>query len=141
MMSCSLSLVSDRLQALTRALDADLTLPGRMLIYSEARPASGQPPAVGALLLGTVHFPRPSLYSVAQNVLTLNNPLPVLVQYTGLAVWARLVNGAGQYIADVDVGIGDEEVLILDENGYVALTAQLYAGGELSVALARLTEV
>ena len=141
--SYSLAVISDRLQALTRQLDADPNLPGRMLVYDGTRPASGQAPDSSSLLLGQLTFPRPSLDSVTGTQLTLRNPPTTLVQTTGLATWARLVNGAGQYVADMDVGTDadtDVEVVIRKADGSPADTTNLYAGGEFSVSLARLVE-
>jgi hypothetical protein len=138
MISFALSVVSDRLQALTRALDADATLPGYLVIYGGNRPASGAGHSNSALARLT--FLRPSLDNVTQSILTLRNPLPTLVSGSGLATWARMFNGAGQFVADVDVGVDDEDIIVLDQLGQPALTAQLYAGGELSVSLLRLVE-
>lgn len=139
----SLAVISDRLQALTRQLDADPSVPGRMLVYDGPRPASGQMPNPAPTLLAQLIFPRPSLDSVTGTQLTLRNPATALVQATGVATWVRLVNGTGQYVADMDVGIdGDPtaDVLIRNANGTPATSTQLYAGGEFSVAMAHHVE-
>lgn len=137
MIEFSNSVISDRLQALTRALDSDPNLPGRLLVYSGDRPARGANAPTGAFLLATLSFYRPSLDNVLQRVLTLRNPPTTLVSVSGLATWARLVNGAGQFVADMDVGAtGDSAECLIN-----AATSQLYAGGELSVSLAKLSEV
>lgn len=139
----SLAVISDRLQALTRQLDADPSSPGRMLVYDSPRPASGQMPNPAPTLLAQLIFPRPSLDSVTGTQLTLRTPAPALVLVTGVATWVRLVNGAGQYVADMDVGIdGDPtaDVLIRNADGTPATSTQLYAGGEFSVAMAYLIE-
>lgn len=141
--SYSLAVISDRLQALTRQLDADPNLPGRMLVYDGTRPANGQAPDSASFMLGQLIFPKPSLDSVTGTQLTLRNPATALVQVTGLATWARLVNGAGQHVADMDVGIdGDPlaDVVIRKGDGTPAVSTQLYAGGEFSVVLARHVE-
>lgn len=137
----SQAVISDRLQALTRRLDADPVLPGRLLIYSAPRPASGQPPAT-AVLLAQLVFPKPSLDNVTGNVLTLLNPATALAQATGEAHWARLQNGASQFVADASAGIDPQTcvVLLRKPNGDLADTAMLYAGGELSVTLAQHAE-
>lgn len=143
MISFALSVVSDRLQALTRALDATPDAPGKLFIYGGTRPASGGAPGSDVLLLASMMFLRPSLDNVSTFTLTLRNPLPTLVQSTGLATWARLTNGAGQYVADIDVGTDAStgvELIIRKADGSPADTANLYAGGEFSVSLARLVD-
>lgn len=143
MISFALSVISDRLQALTRALDADPTLPGKLLVYDGPRPASGGAPDAASSVLATLVFPRPSLNNVTTNVLTLLNPLPTMVTTTGLATWARMVSGSGQYVADMDVGTDadtDVEVVIRKADNSPADTTNLYAGGEFSVSLARLVD-
>lgn len=140
--SYSLAVTSDRLQALTRRLDADPVLPGKLLIFSGARPASGQSPIAGNVLLAQLVFSKPSLDNVTGSVLTLINPATALVQATGDAAWARLQNGSGDYVADMDAGVDASgcEVLIRKANGDLADTARLYAGGEISVTLAKHSE-
>ena len=143
MISFALSVVSDRLQALTRALDSDPGSPGKLFIYGGTRPASGGAPGSDVLLLASMMFLRPSLDNVSTFTLTLRNPLPTLVQSTGLATWARLTNGAGQYVADIDVGTDAStgvELIIRKADGSPADTTNLYAGGEFSVSLARLVD-
>lgn len=137
MIEFSLAVISDRLQALTRALDSDPVMPGRLLVYSGTRPAQGAAPGAGSYLLATLSFVRPSLDNVLQAVLTLRNPPTTLVQVSGLATWARMVNGAGQFVADMGAGItGSGAECIV-----AGASAQLFAGGELSVSLAKLSEV
>ena len=143
MIAYALSVISDRLQALTRALDADPTLPGKLLVYDGPRPAAGGAPDAYSSVLATLVFPRPSLNNVTTNVLTLLNPLPAMVTVTGLATWARMVSGSGQFVADLDVGTDadtDVEVVIRKADNSPADTTNLYAGGEFSVSLARLVE-
>ena len=140
--SYSLAVISDRLQALTRRLDADPTLPGRLLIYSAPRPLAGQSPDT-AVLLAQLAFPKPSLDNVTGSELTLRNPVTTLAAATGDAAWARLANGAGQFVADMDAGIDALtcEVLLIDANGDAATSATVYLGGNVSVTLAKHVEV
>lgn len=143
MIAYALSVISDRLQALTRALDADPTLPGKLLIYDGPRPEVGGAPDAASSVLATLVFSRPSLDNVTTNVLTLLNPPPTMVTVTGLATWARMVNGSGQFVADMDVGTDadtDVEVVIRKVDNSPADTTNLYAGGEFSVSLVRLVE-
>lgn len=144
MIAYALSVISDRLQALTRALDADPTLPGKLLVYDGPRPAAGGAPDAASSVLATLVFPRPSLNNVTTNVLTLLNPPPTMVTATGLATWARMTSGSGQFVADMDVGTDDTlplpEVIIRKADNSPADTTNLYAGGEFSVSLARLVD-
>ena len=91
-----------------------------------------------------MRVPAPQPDSVTTFTLRLRQPLPTMVQTTGMATWARLVDGTGRFVADVDVGTDDTlplpEVIIRKANGDPADTANLYAGGEFSVSLARLVD-
>lgn len=139
MISFSQSVISDRLQALTRAIDAS-NAPGKLLIYSGPVPLPGQPPDT-AIQLCALLFPKPSLAGVAGKVLTLLNPAPSLVIATGTAAWARLVSGNGDYVADLDVGLPLSAAAVRLNNGADPLSLNLYAGGEITVTLATLQEV
>ena len=57
---------------------------------------------------------------------------------TGEATWARMVNGAGQFVVDLDVGLPTDNTAV--KLTTVSGTLMIYAGGELSVTLARLQE-
>ena len=134
----SLAVISDRLQSMTRAMDADPVHPSRQKIYSAPVPAAGQRPDT-AVLLATLVFPRPSLDNVTNKTLTLLNPSTTLVSTTGEADWARIENGAGQYVVDLDVGAAGDDAAVILNNGTPG-SLMLYAGGELSVTLAKLQE-
>lgn len=133
----SLAVISDRLQALTRAMDAHPSQPARLLIYTAPVPSAGQPPDTAQLLAELV-FPKPSLNNVTAKTLNLLNPATTLVSMTGEPAWARIENGAGQYVADLDVGVAGSGAAVILDNG--SNTLMLYAGGELSVTLAKLQE-
>lgn len=139
MITFSQTVISDRLQALTRALDTDDT-PGKLLIYSAPIPSPGQA-AGAAIALCSLSFPKPSLSGVAGKVLTLINPAPGIVTATGVAAWARLVTGNGVYIADLDVGLPLSAAAVVLDNGADVPTLTLYAGGEITVTLATLQEL
>lgn len=119
------NVVSDRLQALTRALDAD-AVAGQLRLYNATDD-----------LLVTLSFPKPSLSGVSGNVLTLHNPAPANVSTSGIATYGHLVDGAGALVATVSVGAtGDTAAFIIN-----AATTQLFAGAEITVTAATLTEV
>lgn len=128
----SQSVVSDRLEALTRGLDAGNS-PGKINIYSGPRPAPGAA-ITSQTLLASVSFQKPSSGGVVGNTLTLNYVAgPVLAVGTGVAVWARFVSGAGAYVADMDVSLEKDA----DGNpgpGEIHLDVlQIYAGGSVTI--------
>lgn len=128
------SVTEDRVRALSRALDFD-TLPGQLKIYEGTQPAPGGSPA-GTLLV-TLTFPKPCVDNYASAVLTLKEPTPSLATADGLATWGRLEDGAGTWIADCTVGAtGSGQPIII-----IAATADIYAGGTVSVDAITITEV
>jgi len=135
----SSTVISDGLQALTRALDSDPSNPGRIRIYSDPQPSPGQAPGA-ATLLALATFPKPSLDNVTGYVLTLNLPATVLVAASGVASWARLENGAGVFVADAVVGLPGSGKPVEIDNGALVPTLTIYAGGDLTIGLARLTQ-
>lgn len=145
MIEFSNAVISDRLQALTRAIDSDPVNNGKLLIYGGVRPSKGAEVAEQHPLLATLIFPRPSLDHVLVNTLSLHNPATALIQVAGLATWARIVNGADQFVADLSVGVegsGADAILrrVVDGGEITAANTMLYAGGIASVALMKLTE-
>lgn len=119
------NVVSDRLRALTRALDAD-AVAGQLRLYNATDD-----------LLVTLTFPKPSLSGVSGNVLTMHNPAPANVLVSGVATHGELLDGADSLVATVSVGAtGDTAAFIIN-----AATTQLYAGAEITVTAATLTEV
>lgn len=154
MITFSLAVMSDRLQALTRRLDSDLTEPGRLRLFSDPRPSGGG--LIGdAVELAVLVFPKPSLFEVVGDTMTIQNPVPTLIRATGDATWARFENGAGDYVADCDVGVVklDDTVLIPGEVLLVrdpfpevpGMTPppvnRLFAGGELSVLMVKMRDL
>lgn len=130
--------ISDRLQALTRALDADPVLPGRLLVCSGTWPGRGAALGVANQVLASFAFARPSLVGVTGTTLTLSALGTILVTVSGDAEWARLVDGAGVFVCDLDVSLpsGNGAVKLTTASG----TLTLYAGGELSATVAQFAE-
>lgn len=132
MIEFSDAVISDRLQALTRALDAG-TAGGTLNLYKGTRPARGT--SAGDNLLATFTFADPSLNNVTGNALTLNTPPAATCVGTGIAIWARMLGGDGTFIADMDIGLdGSGKEVIIDQ-------LQLYTGGEVTATVGTLTEV
>lgn len=154
MITFSLAVMSDRLQALTRRLDSDLTNPGRLRLFSDPRPSGGGLTG-DAFELAVLVFPKPSLFEVVGNTMTIQNPVPTLIRATGDATWARFETGGGDYVADCDVGvvkldgtvmIPGEVLLVRDpfpevEGSTPPPINRLFAGGELSVLMVKMKDV
>lgn len=92
----------------------------RLLIYAGARPALGDAP-IGSLLVEMVLMDPPG--EVVADTLILTPTEEAMVMVSGVATWARIVNGAGALVLDGDVSdpAGEGEVMLP--------TTQLYAGG------------
>jgi hypothetical protein len=130
------AVVADMLGALPRALDANAAAPGKMLVYTLPIPLAGQ--SAAAVLLGELVFDKPALDNVAGKVMSLKNPSPTLVLATGEASWIRLVDGGGQWVGDeVEIGLPDSLAKVRIDNGKTPKSLMLFAGGTLSVALAK----
>lgn len=92
-------------------------------IYDDPRPPPGEPPTaepLAVLLVTDATTLDSELYRI-----TLPTPLETLVSRSGGATWARLLNRAGEWWADLEVA---------DEEGAAPLTlstTQLLAGGIL----------
>jgi hypothetical protein len=137
MIHFSPAVISDRLQAFTRALDSDATQPGKLWLLDGVKPSPGQPVGTSRVLCELV-FLKPSLSGVSGSTLTLRNPATALATVSGSVSWARALNGSGQYVADMDVGLdGSGAAVILNTVGG---NLTLYAGGEVTVSVARLVE-
>lgn len=127
----SLAVVSDRLQAITRAMDLDPNQPARLNLYTGPVPLPGQPPDK-AVLLASLAFPKPSLDRVAGHEIYVRSPVTSLAGATGKVEWARIENGAGQYVVDLDAGGPASDAAVkVKTKGTTSDT--LYIGGEVSV--------
>jgi hypothetical protein len=136
----SQAVLTDRLEALTRALDAG-TSAAKINIYSGPRPAPGAS-ITSQTLLASVAFQKPSSGGVVNNVLTLKYVAgAVLAVGTGVAVWARFVSGANTYVADMDVSPAVNEDGSPGTGEVQLDNTQIYAGGSVTiVGVASLTE-
>lgn len=140
-MDYSSAVISDRLQALTRRLDSDPALPGRLRIFSAPKPSPGGLPGA-ATELATLSFPKPSLQGVVGKVLTLLAPPTTLIGATGDAFWGRLEAGSGEWVGDGLVGLIEDGVVTQPGDFLiVGDSVRLFAGGELTVLVAKLQEV
>ncbi|WP_454752061.1 hypothetical protein [Cupriavidus necator] len=134
-LSLSTAVIADRLQALTRAIDGG-SGPGVLNIYDGTRPATGEAVTTQNKLVA-YPFADPSAGSISGTTLTLLiSGAAQLALKTGIASWARIVDSAGTFVADMDVGVGKEVVPLVEG----VPNSQLYEGGEVSVSVATLVE-
>ena len=123
MISVSVALANARLEAVVTFLALG-TGAARVDIYGTLRPAngadSGGAPLVSIPLLEPVG-------TVAGGVLTITPPESAMISITGVAVWARFVNGNGAPAWDCDVSEeGGPGEVWLD-------SVQLFAGGRATI--------
>ncbi|MGH8436112.1 MAG: hypothetical protein ACRERX_16915 [Pseudomonas sp.] len=136
-LALSTAVINDRLQALTRAIDAGAGV-GRLLIYDGTRPTTGAAITTQNLLV-TQLFADPSAGSISGTTLTLTLGGSALASRTGNASWARITDSAGTFVADMDAGAsGSGKEVELSADG--TPTTQLYEGGVVAISLATLVE-
>lgn len=120
------------LQVLADSIDAGAPVPGRFLIYDGARPEPGAP-VTGQVLLAECPCSLPC-GSVANGALTFAQIAEEdLAPASGTAAWGRLVDGAGNWIADWDVGDLESEAFLKLNN------TQVYQGGIVRITSGSLT--
>lgn len=119
-----------RLQAVANFLDSG-ALGGRIRLYGGTRPASVND-APGTPMLAEIPLDEPS-GTVGSNQLTLTASEQGQAVLSGVATWARFVNGNGDTALDGDVsdlaGSGDVKIddTVLWVGGFVALISAVLA--------------
>lgn len=97
-------------------------------VYSGTKPAtiSGTP---SSAMLVEIELTKPA-GTIASNALTLTASADGMIAATGIATWARFVDGDGLVVMDSDCSdmTGDAEVKLV--------TTQLYEGGDARLASA-----
>ncbi len=120
-----------RLAVISNALDAAVS-GGVIQIYTEPRPAEDA--LADQVLLAEIRLPKPCVLEIADGVLSFAQLGETLCVRSGTAAWARLADGNGKQVADLDVGLpgsgADVELSGLN----------LLAGGTVTVNLAELRE-
>lgn len=102
--------------------------PARLRIYGEGRPATPVA-APGSALLVEIRLTKPA-GTIAGGLLTLTQQEDGLISATGVASWARLVNGNEVTALDLDCSG-------TDGSGDVKLAStNLYLGGDARMVLA-----
>ncbi len=115
-----------RANALVNQIDAAST-PATIILYSGTAPIG-----VGAITtqvaLVTLTLQKPCFASITNGVITLNAITEQMVQATGTAGFARLLDGDGVAIADMTIGINgsgeDIEIPTVDliQGSYIRIT-------------------
>ena len=103
MITPSLSAGLSMLQALTLFIDqggANATF----VFYDDTKPASVSVAANNAAKLVILTLPKPCLKTMHADRIELNQTDAAVVTKDGIATWARLLNGAGEPVADFTVG-------------------------------------
>lgn len=129
-LSVSFDLKNARLSAVVAFLDTGAGV-ARVRIYPGVRPLVAAPPPSG--FLAELPLSKPS-GSVLDGVLTLAPGVPVLNANSGVAVWARVVNGNAETAFDCDVsdmtGLGEIKIqnTVLFEGGETRMVSGILGG-------------
>ncbi len=92
-----------QLQALATYLDQG-GANASFVFYDDAKPASVTVAANNAAKLVILTLPKPCLKTMHADRIELNQTDAAVVTKDGIATWARLLNGAGEAVADFTVG-------------------------------------
>lgn len=119
--------VSAMLAAVLAQIDADSVNPATLTLYPVPMPSPGSVLGIGSALC-VLYLAEPA-GAVAANVLTIATPISAQRSASGAATWARLADGAGNWVMDLDVTqTGGGGAVQLDQvdgytGGFVTLTA------------------
>lgn len=92
-----------QLQALATYLDQGSSN-ASFIFYDDAKPASVTVAANNTAKLVILTLPKPCLKTMHADRIELNQTDAAVVTKDGIATWARLLNGAGEAVADFTVG-------------------------------------
>ena len=127
------SVRNSRLNVVRDAIDAGGAA-GSIKFYAGTRPATGGALS-GNTLLATLAFSYPSAANAASGVLTFSAITDdTSADADGTALWARIADSNGTFVADVSVGeAGSGADIIVN-------TANFVTGGVVTVTSAQITE-
>ena len=132
MLNMSTALRTARAQAIITAIDTGSS-DGTMNVYSGTKPATGDA-VTTQTLLGTITFQKPC-GTATNGVLSFNTTANTAVLADGTISWARIKNGNGVMVADVDCGVSGGGATIIFNNlavivggNFSLLTAQIIEG-------------
>ena len=126
-LSRSNDIKNDRAQVHADALDD-----GVLLLYTGTIPSSGGA-ITDQVLLCTLQLPSPA-GSVALGIFTLDSGVEAIAVATGVAAWARVKDGFGAWVMDMDVGASGSGAAI------IATPVEVFAGGTVRINQFRLIE-
>lgn len=105
-----------------------------MQFYTGAKPAISGAAITTQTKLGTVTFSKPCATVLDGQVTFLPIADDVVADATGLLSWGRVLNGAGDFVMDLNCGVSGTESVVIFNN------LNVLAGGIISVTSGVLTE-
>lgn len=112
MLGISTAVKNAILSVVRSAIDASQSAPGVIKIYTAPVPNPPGSQITTQLLLATLTFSSPC-GTVNNGVLTFNTILDEpTAPNTGTAAWARILDGSGNWIADVTVGTSNADIIL-----------------------------
>jgi hypothetical protein len=128
--SYATALQTTRMEAVKTVIDAGAGA-GVLTIYGGARPATGAALS-GQTLLATLTLSDPC-GTVTGGVLTFSAiTADASADADGTATWARITDSTGAFVADLNVGTSDADIILN--------TVNIVTGGEVSISTASITE-
>jgi hypothetical protein len=114
----------------------DLAGPGATLaLYASARPAPNGAPGAAAIVTVTLAYP---CGTASDGALNLADTEFAQILNGGAAVWARLADGAGTWVADLSVGTPEMHASDPATAEVVIAVTTLYTGAFLALSEARI---
>lgn len=132
-LSFSTKLRNTRAMAIIAVLDAGET-PAIIELYTGTKPAITGAEITTQVLLGTCTLSKPC--AIALEGVVMFKPIAdaPIADNTGIIGWARIFNGNGEFVADMNCGVtGSTAMLIFN-------TLSVQAGGVISITSGSLTE-
>jgi hypothetical protein len=122
---------NSRLTIIAQALDSAAT-PGKIRLYEGDRPDAE---TLGTqTLLAELRLPKPLTWRVNSGRLVMDARGETLCRRSGIARWARLLDGDNGWVMDIDVGVtGSGAALELNR-------IELFAGGSLQLTMNEIRE-
>lgn len=133
MFALNVSIKNSRLAVIKDAIDAAQGA-GKIMIYTAPVPDPPGSPVSTQTLLAELTFSKPC-GSIDGGVLTFSTIQEESnAPATGTAAWARITDGDGNWVADVDVGDSSSSAVIKLN------TTQIYQGGIVRITSASIAE-
>ena len=129
----STALRNARASAIISALDAGAT-PATIKLYSGTKPAITGAAITTQVLIGTCALSKPCAIAIEGVVMFAPIADDPIADNTGIISWARLLNGDGAFVADMNCGVTGSSAILIFNN----LSVQ--AGGLISITSGSLTE-